>query len=334
MDKKKKSLFGRLGSVLKWVLIILLLLLLAGFVYQWFGEREDRQAFVAPGQLVEVEGRRMHVYVEEKPGKAADEATVVLIAGWGTPNPYANFSPLYEGLRGQAQFAVVERFGYGYSNVTEEDRDIDKITQELHEALQKAGVPPPYVLAPHSLGVLESIRFAQQYPEEVAGLVMIDTGSPEFYETFPSRAFQSQLQRIAIKSGVVRALYHVNGFAEKVAAGRNGLKLLSPEMKEQDRLATLLGANNKNVTDEMRQMHANARKVVRGKTRLDIPMTILAADHLGEITEERMDIQRQFGESWSTDSKVEVVQGSGHSIPAYQPQAIVDAALEMVSKTR
>lgn len=332
--KKKRSRIRRLILTFNWIVIALLLLVLAGFVYQWLGEREDRQVFVAPGQLVEVDGHEMHVYTEGKAGKDADEATVVLIAGWGTPNPYANFSTLYDGLREQAQFAVVERFGYGYSDVTDEDREIDDMTEELHEALQKAEVRPPYVLAAHSLGVLESIRFAQLYPDEVKGLVMIDTGSPEFYETFRSKAFQSQLQRIAIKSGVVRALYHVNGFAEKAAGGRNGLKLLSPEMKEQDRLATLLVANNQNVTEEMQEMHANARKVVQDKERLDMPMTILAADHFGQISEERMDTQREFGESWSTDSQVEVIQGSAHSMAAYQPQAIVDALIDMVEKTR
>ncbi|OWA35984.1 alpha/beta hydrolase [Saccharibacillus sp. O16] len=332
--KGKKSGFRRFLSAVGWILIALLLLLVVGFIYQWWGERQDRAAFVAPGDRVEVDGRRMHVYHEELPGKAANDPTVVFIAGWGTPNPYANFSPVYERLRGKANFAVIERFGYGYSDETDKDRDIDTLTRELREGLAQAGVQPPYILAPHSLGVLEAIRFSQLHPEDVAGLLMIDTGSPEFYETFPSEALQSQLQRVAIKSGIVRALYHVDGFAERIAAGRNGLKLLSPEMKEQDRLATLLVANNHNVTDEMREMHANARKVVAEKTRLNIPMVILVADHLGEISEDRMDVQRQFGDSWSNDAEEIVVQDSGHSMQAYQPQAIADAAIRLVEKVR
>ncbi|NGZ76336.1 alpha/beta hydrolase [Saccharibacillus sp. VR-M41] len=334
MKKRNRTLPHRLVTFFIRTLLILLALLLAGFVYQWFGERSDREAYIAPGQRVEVNGHKMHVYHEEKPGKAADEATVVLIAGWGTPNPYANFSPIYDKLRGRVSFAVVERFGYGYSEVTDDKREIDAMTEELHEALEKAGVRPPYVLAPHSLGVLEAIRFSKFHPDEVKGLVMIDTGSPEFYETFPSQALQSRLQRIAIKSGIVRALYHVPGFAERVAAGRNGLKLLTPEMKKQDRLATLLVANNKNVTDEMREMHANARKVVQDKEKLNIPMTVLVADHLGRTSEERMDAQRQFAETWSNDSQVVLVRGSGHSMQAYQPQAIADALIERVEKTR
>ncbi|GGN94104.1 alpha/beta fold hydrolase [Saccharibacillus kuerlensis] len=326
--KKKRSLFRRLFMGVGWGLILVLLLLLAGFVYQWMGEREDRQAYIAPGQHVEVDGRRMHVYHEEKPGKAADEGTVVLIAGWGTANPYADFSPVYEFLRNQAAFAVVDRFGYGYSDVTDEKRDIDRMTEELHEGLEKAGVQPPYVLTAHSLGSLEAIRYAQRYPEEVKGIVTIDSGSPEFYQTFPARTLQ--LQRVAIKSGLVRALYHINGFDAYLNGQRNGLRLLSPEMKEQERLATLLVALNDNVTDEVRRAAANADKLVEDKQRLEVPIIQLFADQFGEVTDEWLDSQRQFGESWSADSKMTVVQGSAHSIQAYHPESVAEAALELV----
>ncbi|MDO3410005.1 alpha/beta hydrolase [Saccharibacillus sp. CPCC 101409] len=332
--RRKKSLIRRLLSGFGWGLIVVFALLLTGFVYQWFGEQSDRAAYTVPGQLVQVGGHRMHVYKEEKTDRAPAEPAVVLISGWGTANPYADFSPVYEGLRGQAEFAVVERFGYGYSDVTDEKRDIDEIAEELHEALAQADVRPPFVLAAHSLGSLEAIRYTQLYPDDVAGLLMIDTGSPEFYQTFRSGALRSDLNRIAIKSGIVRALYHVNGFAGYLSGQRNGLKLLTPEMREQDRLATLLVACNTNVTEEMRRMHANANKIVAQKKQLDAPMIVLAADWFGEATEERMDSLREFGSTWSTDAKLEVVQDSAHSIQAYQPQKIVEAALELTGSAR
>ncbi|NGZ76337.1 alpha/beta fold hydrolase [Saccharibacillus alkalitolerans] len=325
--RKPRRPLRRILTVFNGMLIVLLVLLLAGFVYQWFGERSDREAYVAPGQRVEVDGRMMHVYHEEKPGKAADEGTVVLISGWGTANPYADFSPVYPLLRDKASFAVVDRFGYGYSDVTDEKRKIDRMAEELHEGLKKAGVRPPYVLTAHSLGSLEAIRFAQRYPDEVKGIVMIDSGSPEFYLDFPVRTMQ--LQRVAIKSGLVRALYHVKGFDAYLNGQRNGLKLLSPEMKEQDRLATLLVAINDNVTNEIREAAANAGRVIEDKSRLDLPMTQLVADQFGAVTEEWLDDQRRFGESWSESSSVVLVQGSAHSIQAYHPEAVAEAALEL-----
>ncbi|MCQ4087980.1 alpha/beta hydrolase [Saccharibacillus sp. JS10] len=330
--KKKKSFFRRLLSVISWLIIIGLVALLAGFVYQAMGEREDRAAYIAPGEKVEVNGHRMHVYSEQKAGKASDEPTVVLIAGWGTVNPYTSFSPMYPFLRDKISFAVVDRFGYGYSDLTDEKRRVDRITEELRQALIEAKVEPPYILTAHSLGSLEAIRFAQKYPDEVAGIVTIDSGSPEFYLTFPEQP--TQLIRLAVKSGIVRALYHVNGFTEYLNGQRNGLRLLSPTMKEQERLATLLVSMNDNVIDEMRNMKANAQQVIDAKTRLNIPIVQLVADRFGEVSEDWLEMQRNFGKSWSTQSETVVVQNSAHSIQSYDPQAIVDEVLEMAAKSR
>ncbi len=326
--KKKRSLPRRILSVFNILIILVLTLLLAGFVYQGIGERADRAAFQAPGTMVEVNGHRMHVYREEKAGRAPGEAAVVLISGWGTASPYADFSPMYEYLRGQAEFAVVERFGYGYSETTDDKRDIDRITEELEKALQGAGVEPPYVLAAHSLGSLEALRFAELHPEQVAGIVTIDSGSPEFYLTFPDR--NMQLQRLAVKSGLVRALYHVNGFEQYLNGQRNGLRLMSADMKERDRLATLLVTLNDNVTGEIRRVHANAQKVIDAKRRLDIPTVQLVAGNFGEPTREWLDTQQELGSSWSSDSRMEVVKDSAHSIQQYRPETVAEAALGLI----
>ncbi|OWR31810.1 alpha/beta hydrolase [Saccharibacillus sp. O23] len=326
--KKKRSLPRRILSVFNILIILLLTLLLAGFVYQGIGERADRAAFQAPGTMVEVNGHRMHVYREEKTDRAPREAAVVLISGWGTASPYADFSPMYEHLRGQAEFAVVERFGYGYSETTDDKRDIDRITEELEKALQGAGVEPPYVLAAHSLGSLEAFRFAELHPEQVAGIVTIDSGSPEFYLTFPER--NMQLQRLAIKSGLVRALYHLNGFEQYLNGQRNGLRLMSADMKERDRLATLLVTLNDNVTGEIRRVHANAQKVIDAKTRLDIPTVQLVAGNFGEPTREWLNTQQELGSSWSSDSRMEVVKDSAHSIQQYRPEIVAEPALGLI----
>ncbi|OWA35985.1 alpha/beta hydrolase [Saccharibacillus sp. O16] len=328
VKKKKRSLPKRILTVVNVCVILLLTLVLAGFIYQAMGERSDRAAFQPPGTMVEVNGHRMHVYHEPKADRAPEEAAVVLISGWGTASPYADFSPVYEYLRGQADFAVVERFGYGYSDTTEDKRDIDRITEELEKALKGAGVEPPYVLAAHSLGSLEAIRFAQLHPDQVAGIVTIDSGSPEFYLTFPSRTMQ--LQRLAIKSGLVRALYHVNGFETYMNGQRNGLRLMSADMKERDRLATLLVTLNDNVTGEIRRVHANAQKVIDAKQKLDIPMIQLVAGNFAEPTPEWLNTQQELGASWSSNARMEVVKDSAHSIQQYHPETVAKAALELV----
>lgn len=176
----------------------------------------------------------MHVYA----GGQGD-VTVVLASGWGTANPYVDFSPLYEKLAPHVKFAVYDRFGYGYSETTDQKRDIDTVTEEIHEALQAAGQKPPYVLAAHSLGSLETLRFAQKYPNEVKGIVMLDAGSPEFYYNDTIDSAGGFLNKLLIKTGVIRLLFHSQAVIDSSRASRNGLKFVPDELKRIDLTATL-----------------------------------------------------------------------------------------------
>ena len=101
-------------------LSLLIVLMGAGSIYQWFGVREDLKSYTPVGRLYDVMGYKMHLYTE---GQGA--TTVVFAAGWGTVNAYADFYPLYKGLSSHAKIAVYDRFGYGYSDTTGKKRDIE-----------------------------------------------------------------------------------------------------------------------------------------------------------------------------------------------------------------
>ncbi len=61
---------------------------------------------------------------------------------------------------------VVEKAGYGYSDVSDISRDIDTILEETREALTQAGEEGPYILYPHSMSGIEALYWAQKYPDE------------------------------------------------------------------------------------------------------------------------------------------------------------------------
>jgi pimeloyl-ACP methyl ester carboxylesterase len=121
----------------------------------------------------------MSVQVE---GPRNDDPTVVLIAGAGTAAPIYSFKPLTDRLDDDFRTAVVERFGYGYSDDVDVDRGVASVTEDDREALRLAGEKPPYVLAPHSMGGLEALYWAQQYPNEVEGIVGLDMAVPHSYD--------------------------------------------------------------------------------------------------------------------------------------------------------
>ncbi|MDQ3827610.1 MAG: alpha/beta hydrolase, partial [Actinomycetota bacterium] len=72
-----------------------------------------------------------------------------------------------------------DRAGMGWSEPGPEPRDAKQISSELHTLLKGAGTVGPYVLVGHSTGGLYARMYAALYPEEVAGMVLVDSSHPE-----------------------------------------------------------------------------------------------------------------------------------------------------------
>jgi pimeloyl-ACP methyl ester carboxylesterase len=124
-----------------------------------------------PGKLVEVGGHKMHIYCTGEVGPA-----VILEAGAGA------FSLDWHLVQTKvAQFAQVcsyDRAGHAWSELGPRPRTMKQAVYDLHRLLLKAGIPGPYLLVGHSLGGVLVRVYASQYPEDVAGLVLVDT-APE-----------------------------------------------------------------------------------------------------------------------------------------------------------
>ena len=94
-----------------------------------------------------------------------------------------DFQSLYSLLSDNYQIAFVEKFGYGFSDIIDKDRDIDSILEDTRAALTAAGLTAPYVLCPHSMSGLEALYRAQKYPGEVSVIIGLDMAVPEYYDS-------------------------------------------------------------------------------------------------------------------------------------------------------
>ena len=148
------------------IIAMLMILLLIVYVNHLVHLKKEVDLRLPLGQLVEVDGHNMSVYIE-----GAGDATLVFMSGGGTCSPILDFKSLYSLLSDKYQIAVVEKFGYGFSDIVDKNRDIESILEDTRAALTTAGLTAPYVLCPHSMSGLEALYWAQKYPNEVSAII-------------------------------------------------------------------------------------------------------------------------------------------------------------------
>ncbi|MBL8265402.1 alpha/beta fold hydrolase [Steroidobacter sp.] len=127
-----------------------------------------------PGQMVDIGGRSLHLYCT---GPQDAKPTVIIEGGLGEMSP--SYHWVQAGVSQQTRVCSYDRAGLGWSDDSPEPRDAEHMVHDLHELLKAAHVGPPYVLAGHSLGGLLILGYTRRYPEEVAGLVFLDSSHPE-----------------------------------------------------------------------------------------------------------------------------------------------------------
>lgn len=122
--------------------------------------------------------------------------TIVLVNGAG--GPLEGWFKVYADLEDLGRVFAYNRFGVGGSDKPNEPQTGDIIVATLRELLAHAGLRPPYVLVGHSLGGLYVNLFARKFPNEVAGVVLLDATAPEDVLLLPNESdfFQRLFQNV------------------------------------------------------------------------------------------------------------------------------------------
>jgi len=162
---------------ISWVLLAFMVVaLLWGFAYEQVGRARDASQ-LAPrvGQAVDIGGRTLNLYCSGR-----GTPTVILEGGGNSPG--YEWLVLQSKITGFTRACWYDRAGVGWSDPPSFPRTSASVVSDLHKALQRAGVLPPYVMAGGSVGG-EYVRiYTARYPSEVAGLVLIDSATPDMHE--------------------------------------------------------------------------------------------------------------------------------------------------------
>lgn len=259
-------------KILKAALITLTILVIAlAAIYVNHQLQLNREAALrAPlGRLVEVNGHQISLYTEGQ-----GDTTLVFMSGGGTCSPILDFKSLYSTLSDSFQTVVVEKLGYGFSDVADADRSIASILDDTRKALVKAGIPGPYVLCPHSMSGIEALYWAQQFPEEVEAIIGLDMAVPQAYEDYQINMPLLKLSQLAARLGVTRIL---PGIAESDAIKHGTLS-----DAEKDIYRAVFYARTATVTmmNEVQHIKENAKLVQQGGVP-QVPMLLFVSNGVG-----------------------------------------------------
>jgi len=153
------------------ILILAPALAAAGFLYQSIGAKRDRIRFTGEGRSIQI-APDCSLYLLEKGSAASARPTVVFEAGIAAT--HLNWSHIQRTIAAYTHTASYDRAGLGWSSPAITPRTPAHIATELHTLLHAAGIRPPFILVGHSFGGLVMRRYAQLFPEEVAGIVLVD----------------------------------------------------------------------------------------------------------------------------------------------------------------
>jgi pimeloyl-ACP methyl ester carboxylesterase len=158
----------RTRIVLKSLALLIATALVAGIVYEQFGRRRDRKRFPQIGRSVGIGGRTLNIFCS-----GAGAPPVIFESGG--PGPGLEWEAFQPEAAKFTQACWYDRAGEGWSDLGSYPRTSVAIAKDLHELLKRAGVPVPYVFAGASFGGLNSRVYGGLYPNEVAGMVLIDS---------------------------------------------------------------------------------------------------------------------------------------------------------------
>ncbi|MFT8322282.1 MAG: alpha/beta hydrolase [Bacillus sp. (in: firmicutes)] len=246
---------NRMGAwiITRNIFLVIIAALLIWIAFHHIMNRFEQKKYPAIGQLVEVDGKYMHVYT-----KGDGENTIVLLSGLGTAAPVLDFEPLINELGKNNKVVVVEPFGYGWSDQTTKERSVENIVMEIRTALKKSNIEGPYILMPHSISGIYSMYYANKYPDEIKAVIGIDFTLPNALEYFNEPApTLPEYMRYAAPIGISRLGSYlipknILPIADKGTYSDENLKLT--------KIIAARNGYNKNMVEEVNEIKNNIKK--------------------------------------------------------------------------
>lgn len=320
-----------IGKGLAVIVGLIIVLGLAGTIYESAAEAADARAYPPPGQMIDVGGYRLHLHCV-----GTGSPTVVIDAGWGDWS--GGWSRVQPEAAKTTQVCTYDRAGMGHSESGPLPRTAEHFARELHVLLQQAGVPGPYVLVGHSFGGAPVRVFAHNYAPEVAGVVLIESMNPGEFGTPVSAttATPPDSGAVSITNRFLTNLLTLPARVGLVRLVTGPVAGLSPDDANAYTAHSVTVRALQAAIDEGRGMHEALAQAHRVTTLGSVPLIVLSRGlregSAGE--DEKWQLEQSELLQLSSDSRQVFADKSGHNIQFDQPAAAVAAIVQMVEQIR
>jgi pimeloyl-ACP methyl ester carboxylesterase len=334
-----------LGRVALGFLIVLLGLAAAGAIYQAVTSARDAKTYKPADQMVDVNGIQMRLDC-----RGSGSPTVVLEAGgqsWST-----HWRLVQDEVAEFTRVCSYDRAGSGWSEPVDEELNPQHAAEMLHALLENGGEKPPYLMVGHSFGGVFIRAFMAQYPDEVVGMVFVDSSHDDQTQRIPPEIANSpetaqarnkalatlRIYPIVERLGLIRAFKLYDPTIASLKFAEKDKALLLAEMyrtgyfeaigREVDMMNAYESQPRELKSLGDLPLIALTRKVTAQDMIVQIPSTLQTMELAQQLADIVNDMQEELV-ALSTQGELIIVEDTGHNIQFDKPQAVIDAIREV-----
>jgi pimeloyl-ACP methyl ester carboxylesterase len=340
-----------LGRAALGFLSLVLVAVAIGASYQAIASAGDAKLYKPVDQMVDVNGVQMRLDC-----RGSGSPTVILEAGaqsWST-----HWALVQDDVAQFTRVCSYDRAGYGWSEPVDEEINPKQVAKMLHTLLENGGEKPPYLMVGHSFGGVIVRTFTAEYPDEVVGMVLVDSSHENQFQQSPPEI--EEISKVQVETSQTSS--RINQIAERLGYIR-AFKLYdaafaSLQFPEKDEAALLVEMYRTGyfaaIAREVEVMIAYCRQPCKLNSLGDMPLIVLSAEKNAQeiyddwakwapLTDPPSQISMEMAQQWadtlsgfqdelvalSTQGKRIDVKESGHNIHMEKPQAVIDAVREV-----
>lgn len=313
----------------KVLLVTVIASLILSTVYQAIASSYDVSSYPPPGQLVNIGNHHLHI-------RCMGEGNPTVVMEAGISGSSLDWILVQPEIAKAARVCTYDRAGYGWSEEGPQPRDGKQVAAELHMLLLRAGILGKHILVGHSLGGLFVQLYASLYPEEVAGIVLVDSVTKEQSLRMNGKTYERNLKAITVFTSIV-ALSGLLRLANQPVS-----IIIDKLPSEYQSMARAIGLRSKAyraLADEMASFNKSQIETRKAGPLPDVPIIVLSSAVLRDFPPGfSVDIKSLWDElqndlaSQQSNVLHVIAEESGHYIHLDQPDLVIEAVVNMIGK--